>query len=158
MMKTQFTLIAALVLFTAGFAVARAPGSDAMQLIIDLDREIAGLLDVYLEAVPECPVDPDTPLRLWVLDLAWLRADAALSRIDLSLTGVPDNVQDEWSAYLLSGQEYLRVFSEIQRTYHQTAVPDSSICIMLENDLLYVDSMWRIREKELFELFAEEEM
>lgn len=131
-----------------------------MDLIIDLDREISGLLDAYLEAVPECPVYSDTPLRLWVLDLAWLRADAAIKEIETLNAEVvfSDSTAEVWSAFLISSKEYLSVFSEIQGIYHRTGVPESTVCIKLESELLNIDSLWRLDEIELFELSVKEEV
>lgn len=161
MMKNILLILILALIPVAGKAVAaHLPEPRTMQLIVDTDREIAGLLDAYLEAVPECPVYPDTPIRLWVLDLAWLRADAAISEIKLINEGAvfSDSTVDVWEAYLFSSTEYLRVFSEIQRIYHQTNVPDGAVCIELESMLLNIDSLWHIHETRLFELFAEEEV
>lgn len=133
------------------------PEPHIMQFIVNFDREISGLLDAYLEAVPECPVYPDTPVRLWVLDLAWIRADAAINEAESLRAVFPDSIAEVWSSYLNSSKEYLRVFSVIQRTYHQIDVPESSICLELEHELLIADSIWRIEEINLFELFTEEE-
>ena len=153
-------LVFSLVPHAAKTVEAQLAEPRSMQLIVNLDREISGLLDAYLEAVPECPVHPDTPVRLWVLDLAWLRADAAIDEAETLLYGsLPsDSAAEAWTSYLASSIEYLNVFSEIQRTYHQTAVPESTICIELENSILYTDSVWRTDEIKLFELFAKEEM
>lgn len=160
MKKILFTLILMVFPSAGNEVVARVPEPQTMQLIIDFDREIAGLLDAYLEAVPECPVYTDTPVRLWVLDLAWLRADAAIEEVEIINTEAEfsDSTAKAWSAYFLSSKEYLRVFSEIQSAYHQTTVPESTVCIELESKLLNIDSLWRIDETELFVLFVEEEV
>lgn len=154
-----FALILAIVPYPLNAVGPRLPEPQTMQLIMNLDREISGLLDAYLEAVPECPVYPDTPVRLWVLDLAWLRAEAAIDEFERLNTGATfsDSTAEAWSAYLLSSKEYLRVFSVIQGTYHQAGVPESTVCIELESELLSIDSLWRINETELLELFVEEE-
>jgi len=127
---------------------------------MDMDREIEGLLDAYLEAVPECPVHPDTPVRLWVLDLAWLRADAVINEAETLNTGsfLSGSTMEVWSEYLFSSKEYLNVFLEIQQAYHNTDVPDSILCIELENELLNIDSIWSVDETNLFESFVEEEV
>lgn len=159
-MKTLFlALILAIIPYPLNAVGSRLPEPQTMQLIINLDREISGLFDAYLEAVPECPAYPDTPVRLWVLDLAWLRAEAAIDEVEILNTGATfsDSTAEAWSAYFLSSKEYLRVFSVILGTYHQTDVPESTVCIALESELLDIDSMWRINETELFELFVEEE-
>ncbi len=133
------------------------PDPGIMQFLANFDREISGLFDAYLEAVPECPVYSDTPVRLWVLDLAWIRADAAINEAETLNSMFTESTSEVWLSYLNSSKEYLRVFSDIQRTYHQTCVPESSVCIELENGLLTADSLWRIDEMKLFELFTEEE-
>ncbi len=133
------------------------PEPAIMQFIVNFDREISGLLDAYLEAVPECPVYPDTPVRLWVLDLAWIRADAAICEAETLVTVFSDSIAVAWLSYLDSSAAYLRVFSEIQRTYHETPVPDHSVSIELEDELLIADSLWRYYEMNLFKMFTEEE-
>ncbi|NOQ22851.1 MAG: hypothetical protein GQ565_09445 [Candidatus Aegiribacteria sp.] len=151
------TLILVLLPVEEHTAEIRVPEPQIMQFIVTFDREISGLLDSYLEAVPECPVYPDTPVRLWVLDLAWIRADAAISEAENLITVFPDSTAEVWLSYLNSSKEYLRVFSDIQRTYHQTGVPESTVCIELENALLITDSIWRIDEMKFFKLFTKEE-
>lgn len=157
-MKTiLLILILALLPVEGNTAEVRIPEPQVIQFIVNFDREISGLLDAYLEAVPECPVYPDTPVRLWVLDLAWIRADAAINEAEALITIFSDSTAEVWSSYLNSSKEYLEVFSNIQRTYHQTGVPESSVCIELENELLIADSLWRIDEMKLFVLFTEED-
>lgn len=155
-----FTLILAIIPYTVDAVEPRLPEPLTIDLIVDLDREISGLLDSYLEAVPECPVYTDTPVRLWVLDLAWLRADAVINEIEILNTEAvfSGRTAEVWSVFLFSSKEYLRVFSEIQGIYHQTGVPENTVCIELENDLLNIDSLWRLSEIELFELLLEEEV
>lgn len=124
----------------------------------DLDNEVAGLLDAYLEAVPECPARADTPIRLWVLDVAWLRADGARSTamaLDTREFG-PDFPAPEWEAYLLASGALLDVFGSIAEAYHSDSVPGEMLCIGLETDLLLADSLWRAAELTLFERLAEE--
>jgi len=157
-MKTIFFILILVLIPAEGHSAETSiPEPQVMQFIVNFDREISGLLDAYLEAVPECPVYPDTPVRLWVLDLAWIRADAAISEAETLITLFSDSTAEVWSSYLNSSMEYLRVFSNIQRTYHQTAVPESTLCINLENALLITDSLWRVDEMEFFELFMKEE-
>ncbi|MCK4806452.1 MAG: hypothetical protein KAT09_02335 [Candidatus Aegiribacteria sp.] len=158
MMKTILSiLILALLPVEGHTAETRILEPQVMQFLINFDREISGLLDAYLEAVPECPVYPDTPVRLWVLDLAWIRADAAINEAETLGTAFSDSTTEVWLAYLNSSKEYLRVFTDIQRTYHQTVVPESTVCIELENGLLSADSLWRIDEIRFFKLFTEED-
>ena len=158
MKKISFILIPALISALLFAAEARIPEPQIMEFIVNFDREIAGLLDAYLEAVPECPVYPETPVRLWVLDLAWIRADAAITEAETLIAIFSDSTAEMWLSYLTSSKEYLRVFSDIQRTYHQADVPEHSVCIELENQLLSADSLWRIDEMKLFELFTEEDI
>jgi len=158
MMKILFLILVLVLLPADGYTASSSiPEPEIMQFIVNFDREISGLLDAYLEAVPECPVYPDTPVRLWVLDLAWIRADAAITEAETLKTVFSDSTEEVWLSYLDSSSEYLMVFSVIQRTYHQEEVPESSVCIELENALLIADSIWRIDEMKLFELFTEEE-
>ncbi len=158
-MKTMlFILVLGLLPAEIYAAQTMIPEPAIMQFIVNFDREISGLMDAYLEAVPECPVYPDTPVRLWVLDLAWIRADAAISEAETLVTVFSDSIAEAWSSYLDSSTEYLRAFSEIQRTYHETVVPDHSVCIELENELLIADSLWRHYEMNLFKMFTEEEI
>jgi hypothetical protein len=157
-MKTILSTLILVLLPVEGHAAqTRIPEPHIMQFIVNFDREISGLLDAYLEAVPECPVYSDTPVRLWVLDLAWIRADAAINEAEILVTVFTDSTAAAWLSYLSSSAAYLRAFSDIQRTYHETVVPDPSVCIELENELLLADSLWRIDEMNLFELFTEEE-
>lgn len=150
-------LIPALLPVAGHTAEVGVPDPQVMRFIVNFDREISGLLDAYLEAVPECPVYPDTPVRLWVLDLAWIRVDAAINEAEALGSVFSDSTAEAWSSYLNSSREYLGVFSDIQMTYHLTVVPECSACIELENRLLIADSLWRIDEMEFFELFTKEE-
>lgn len=157
MKKITFILVLVLLPVDGYTASSSIPEPEIMQFIVNFDREISGLLDAYLEAVPECPVYPDTPVRLWVLDLAWIRADAAITEAETLITVFSGSTEEIWLSYLDSSVEYLRVFSDIQRTYHLADVPERSVCIELENALLTADSLWRIDEMKFFELFTEEE-
>jgi len=158
MRKILFILITILI-SSSGIADEVMPGeSQTWQFIVNFDREISGLLDAYLEAVPECPVYPDTPIRLWVLDLAWIRADAAIQEAETIGMLMSDSLAALWSLYLESSREYLSLFGDIQNTYHQSGTPDSAICIELETELLKADSLWRSNEMKLFELYVGEEL
>lgn len=130
----------------------------AMSVILDLDREMAGLLDAYLEAVPECPLRSDTPVRNWVLDLAWLRAGAAMERaeqLDLG-AGTSVEMRNAWRNFLYSSREYMRIYHEITQACRDGFIPDSSFYIDLEDRLLACDSIWSLDEEVLFEILAEE--
>lgn len=132
--------------------------SFSLDFLRNLDIEVAGLLDAYLEAVPECPARPDTPIRLWVLDVAWLRVNGALdTALELDSTSFdPYFPSQEWEAYLQASGDCLAVFGTISETYHLDSVPDSMRCIELETDLLRADSLWRVAESNLFMRLAEE--
>lgn len=129
------------------------------EFLVDMDREISGMLDAYLEAVPECPARIDTPLRLWVLDLAWLRAEAVIEEAEkLETPALSDTLQAVWNEYLSASRNCFRVLSEIQMVYHQPSLPPESLSIELENELLQADSVWRNAEERLFELIDENEV
>ncbi|MBN2586578.1 MAG: hypothetical protein JXR55_04720 [Candidatus Fermentibacteraceae bacterium] len=152
-MKMITVLTMLLVLPSAG----RTPAED-LQILIDVDREVSGLLDAYLEAVPECPARSDTPLRLWVLDLAWIRAGSAIDSM-MTLQPpmlLPDSQLSSWTDFISGTEELFRVYDEIQSAYHAPSLPDSSLCVMLEDRLLRADSVWRHSEMVLFELMSEE--
>ncbi len=153
MIKTLTILIMLLTLTSA----EQEPADD-LQVLIDLDREVSGLLDAYLEAIPECPARPDTPLRLWVLDLAWIRAGSAIDSM-MTLQPpmlLPDSQLSSWTDFISGTEELFGVFTEIQNAYHGPSLPDSSQCVMLEDRLLRADSVWRHSEMTLFELMSEE--
>lgn len=149
-----------LLVLVAAEAAAAAVSDDDIAVLIELDREMSGLLDAYLEAVPECPVHPDTPIRLWVIDLAWLRAEAAIQRaVALPPPVAPaDSAGDCWSDYLAAADEYFNVFSQVQRVYHGVTLPGSTLCLELENSLIVADSIWHLSEMTLFETIAEEDL
>jgi len=123
----------------------------SLQFLSDVHREISGLLDAYLEGIPECPPRADTPIRLWVIDLAWLRAEAALEELrlfDPAQLPVPDSV---WNGYLQAAQSYFATFTRLQQLYHASALPDSSACILMENSIITADSIWQLRETDLYQ-------
>ncbi|MBD3277534.1 MAG: hypothetical protein GF388_04465 [Candidatus Aegiribacteria sp.] len=145
---------------TNGVMASSEPSTGfSTEFLVNMDREISGILDAYLEAVPECPVRIDTPLRLWVLDLSWLRAEAVLEEAEaMGVQGISDTLRTVWNEYLSASRNCFRVLSEIQRIYHQPSLPPESLSIELENELLQADSVWRIAEERLFELIAENEV
>jgi len=161
-MKTKLpAVLVAMLLLTAPVPSASAqPPSAGFQLAFlrDIDVEIAGLLDAYLEAVPECPVRADTPVRPWVLDVALLRVGGAIETaagLDVSSFGDPFPVT-EWEDYLLTAADLRDVFRAISETCHSDSVPDSLTSIGLEGDLLRADARWREAESRLYERLAEE--
>lgn len=159
-MMRKVTLISYLFVLLVPAAPVQAQESGSyLNLILNLDREMAGLLDAYLEAIPECPVTAETPVRLWVLDVAWLRASAAINVAESFNTQSmnSENLREVWNCYLRSSREYLNLFSIIQRTYHDEILPESLLCVQLEEQLLEYDSLWSLDESILFELLAEEE-
>ncbi len=148
-------LTAVLAASVAGPSVA-APYS--RRVLLDLDREVSGLLDAYLEAIPACPPDEGDRVRPWLLDVAWLRASATLERaegVDPSLMG-PGFPAEEWTVWIDLSRDCLETFREIQVAYHSDVLPDSATCVALEDELLMRDSLWSARERILVELLAEE--
>ena len=138
-------------------AAARSVPVDP-QVLSEMDREVSGLLDAYLEAVPECPARPDTPLRLWVLDLAWLRAGAAIDSV-LKMDPpqhLADSQMSTWVEFVNCTGELFDVYTTVQRAYHGQTLPDSSECILLEDSLIRADSIWCHSERVLLELLSEE--
>jgi len=133
------------------------PEPPSVDFLAHLDRELSGLLDAYLEAVPECPVHPDTPLRLWVLDLAWLRAKSAVDSL-LMIDGTAFTTDSLlWSRFVSGTLDLFEVFSGIQEVYHETDVPGDSMCIKLEDMLISADSTWRHYETVLLDSISKEE-
>ncbi len=160
MKRLSVILCISSLLISVGSAQAPRLNDSCFDIIVDLDREMAGLLDAYLEAVPECPITPETPVRIWVLDVAWLRASAALSTaaaLDIHSISSAE-ISEAWTGYLHSSQQYLNVFRIIQKTYHEDILPESHLCIELENQLIEYDSLWSLEEAVFFELLAEEEI
>ena len=161
MMKRLSVILCISVLLISVVSVyAQQSGDSTFDVIVNCDREIAGLLDAYLEAIPECPVTTHTPVRIWVLDVAWLRASAALDTAEtLNIHSISsDNLSEAWTDYLHSSRQDLNVFRIIQKTYHEDILPGSHLCIELENQLLEYDSLWSLEEAAFFELLAEEEI
>lgn len=160
MKRLSVTLYISALIISVGSAQAHQLSDSCLDVIMDFDREMAGLLDAYLEAVPECPITPETPVRVWVLDVAWLRASAALEIAEtLDINSISsDNLSEAWAGYLHSSQQYLNVFRIIQKIFHEDTLPESHLCIELENQLLEYDSVWSLKETVFFELLAEEEI
>lgn len=129
-----------------------------LDFLLTLDREVSGLLDAYLEAIPECPVRMDTPLRLWVLDAAWLRTRAVLDHAAsvYPVDDPPGFPVGSWDAFLAESEGYLDVFRSIQVSYHEESFPDSVQSVEMELRILEADSVWRNAELELFTRLAEE--
>jgi len=146
------------IILTLTLLSSAVAGTGEMDVLVNADRELAGLLDAYLEGVPECPARPDTPLRVWVLDLAWLRADAAIDEMaDVDMTRrLPDTLAFAWTDFVSSSGRLFDVFTEVQEAYHRPEMPDSQLCVELEDRLIRADSVWRSSERVLFELLAEE--
>jgi len=129
----------------------------SLEFLLALDREVSGLLGAYLEAVPECPVRNDTPIRLWVLDAAWLRTRAVLDEAkDIEHDAASEFPVHYWEVYLTRSREYLEVFGSLQRRYHEDTLPDSALCVQMELQILEADSLWSIAELNLFVRLTEE--
>ena len=127
-------------------------------LLWNLDREVAGLFDCYFEAVPECPVRQDTPVRLWLLDLAWLRATAAFQEAQIIEDGVvpyPDLV-DPWQDYIQTTEEYITFYEDLRNFYHDRTVTElDEYSLILEDSLICIDSIWLEKHGVLFSLLSE---
>ncbi len=138
---------------------AAAPVADGFgHGLLTLDREMGGLLDSYLEAVPECPARNDTPIRLWQLDLGWLRASSAL----LSFRGGPPfdagpAVSEALEDYLAACKRYLAAYGRVRMFYHGDGHPDSARSVALEDELISADSAWLESGARLFGTLGEEE-
>lgn len=131
-------------------AVEASPPS--LQDLSQLSREMTGLLDGYLEAVPECPPRPDTPIRIWQLDSAWLRANAVLGAVlDSSTTGP----EVEWEGYFQACSGLMATYRRVLGAYH-SGLPDSAAAVELEEDLLAACNLYTRRENRLLETLEEE--
>jgi len=129
-----------------------------ISLIDRMDREISGLFDGYLEAVPECPVLEDTPLRIWLLDLAWLRASGILTTARALPPLYDEDMEEAWHAYITTSEDYLKCFRHVRDIYARDFLPDTSLSIDLERMLFNADSIWQLSEEALLNTFAEKEL
>jgi len=127
-----------------------------ISLIDRMDREMSGLFDGYLEAVPECPVLEDTPLRIWLLDLAWLRASGTLTAAR-AFPLYDADLEEAWHAYIVTSVDYLKRFRHVRDVYARGFLPDTSLSIDLERMLFNADSVWQLSEEALLNTFAEKE-
>ena len=151
-MKTVAVLMFAVALLTPAVALA-APLS--LDDLAQLSREMTGLLDGYLEAVPECPPREDTPVRLWRLDSAWLRADAVFGAVS-DTASAPEGVgPSPWSEYTESCSSLLEAYGELMQAYHDD-LPDSAGAIRLEDGFLDACSLYALREAAVMDLLEEE--
>lgn len=154
MMKSLILLLA------AGSAAAPRTGDleFSLEFLRNFDTEVASLLDAYLEAVPECPIREDTPVRLWVIDTAWIRTSGALeTALSIDTRGAEAGFPvPEWEDYLSATGDYLEAFGTVQEAYHSVPPPDGPGSLGLEADLLRADSLWRVAEFNLYERLAEE--
>ena len=127
-------------------------------IVVDrMDREMSGLLDAYLEAVPECPVREDTPVRIWLLDLAWLRATSSMRAAASYPLPEKEGLEEAWSTYLKTSAEFLSVFRNVRDVYSEGLFSDSSLSLELERRLISADSLWQTAEVHLLNTFAEED-
>lgn len=144
--------MALLVCLVAGDTPPRIPGD-----LLLLDSAVSGLLDAYLEAVPECPAREDTPVRQWLLDLAGTRAGASLRDAStLIRRSRSDCLRFRLKHYLWACKACLDTFSELRNMYRPGAIPDSAACIAAESELIAADGAWLEAGLSLFGLLAEE--
>ena len=139
-------------------SVSAAASDEPAEVLMQLDREVAGLLDSYLEAVPECPVREDTPVRLWLLDLAWLRASLAVERaqgISAWISGQGEEIELAWDSCLASIDDCLVLYEELRDFYRTPAWEAPELSMLLEDSLIYTDSVWMQCELDLFGLLNE---
>jgi len=137
-----------------------APDSEEIafiSLIDRMDREMSGLFDGYLEAVPECPVLEDTPIRIWLLDLAWLRASGTLTTARAFSSPDDADLEEVWHTYIATSANYLKCFRHVRNIYARGFLPDTSLSIDLERMLFNADSIWQLSEEALLNTFAEKE-
>jgi hypothetical protein len=138
--------------------IAQIDADESFVTVIDrMDREISGLLDAYLEGIPECPVRDDTPVRIWLLDLAWLRATGSIR--DASSYPLPavEGLEDAWSRYLKTSVSLISVFRYVRDIYSQDLIPDSSLSLELEIRLIDAYSLWQTAEAHLLNTYTEED-
>ncbi|MBD3370611.1 hypothetical protein GF402_09640 [Candidatus Fermentibacteria bacterium] len=123
-----------------------------------IDREVCGLLDAYLEAVPECPPREDTPIRLWQLDMAWLRVNSVLAEQLPSIRAPGRGDIDSLCAeYRTACVRLVDHYQSIMQAYHADVLPDSISAVELEIGLLELDSSYILVENQLCRLIAEAE-
>lgn len=151
----MFGLVA---LFAAVLNAAAPLAEDFGHGLLILDREMSGLLDCYLRAVPECPAGSDTPVRLWQLDLGWLRAGSALFSLD-GARPIDDGstFAGALEEYLAACKRYLAVYGRVRLFYHGAGHPDSARSVALENELVSADSAWLEAGARLLGALGEEE-
>jgi hypothetical protein len=133
--------------------LSQLPGPPAA--LVQLDREMGGMLDAYLEAVPECPVMEDTPVRLWLLDLALVRAEGAYRRAFSEPPPSDGDLRAAVKRYLSSCEAYLAVFTEV-RDALRAGSPGPEECERAERGILSADSSWTGAGSRLFGLILEE--
>lgn len=144
--------MALLICLVAGEVPARPPGD-----LLLLDSAVSGLLDAYLEAVPECPAREDTPVRQWLLDLAGIRAGASLRDAStLIRRSRTDDLRSRLKHYLWACKACLDTFSDLRDMYRPGVTPDSAACIAAESELIAADRAWLASGLSLFGLLAEE--
>jgi len=147
----------AVLLFAAALLEPAAMSGSPLSLshLAQLSREMTGLLDGYLEAVPECPPREDTPVRLWRLDSAWLRADAVFGAVS-DTSSAPQGVGPAaWGAYTESCRGLLDAYGELLQAYHGD-LPDSARAVRLEDGFLSACSLYALREEAVMDLLEEE--
>jgi len=128
----------------------------ALGRLTGLDREMGGLLDAYLLAVPECPPMEDTPVRCWGMEAAGLRAEVTRRSALWVLWYMPDvETRSALKHYLAACDSYLSECGATIRAYCRGELPGAAEAVDLEDSLLQVDSVWSERGAELFDLLEE---
>jgi hypothetical protein len=128
----------------------------ALARLTAFDREMAGLVDAYLEAVPECPPRIDTPVRLWEMDISIIRARLARAHL-FPLTGFLPDIETRlaFKHYLYASDRYMSCFAGLLESYRVGGLPDSAAAIALEDGLIEADSVWTDCGAALFGLLEE---
>jgi hypothetical protein len=128
----------------------------ALARLTAFDREMAGLLDSYLGAVPECPPLPDTPMRRWDMDLAWIRAGLARRSVLWTAWFLPDvETRRSLKHYLSACDLYMSCYAGMLESYRGGGLPDPAAAIALEDGLFEADSAWADSGASLFGLMEE---
>jgi hypothetical protein len=152
--KIALSIVLAMVFVTGAFGQVELVA--LVESLQSIDREMCGLLDSYLEAVPECPPRADTPIRTWQLDMAWLRVNSMLAE-KLPSVRAPGrrDVDSLCTEYRRACVRLLDHYERIMQAYHADVLPDSISAVELEIGLLELDSSYISVEKQLCRLIEE---
>jgi hypothetical protein len=142
----------------AGSGVPWTGNELALGRLTALDREMAGLLDAYLLAVPECPPLEDTPVRRWGMETARLRATALRQTAAWTLWFLPDiETRRGLKHYLCACDRFLSSYASMMESYRGGGLPDPAAAIEMEDGLFEADSVWIESSAELFGLMEEKQ-